>query len=72
MAPSVPPLTEMSLSVKPTGASLKLKLTVAVIPPPSKAGDALSRVMVTVGAAVSMAIAGVAPAPPSLPAASVY
>ena len=57
-----------SAALKPTGVSLKLKLMVAVCP-------ALSvlalLVMVSVGATVSMLMAGVAPAAPLLPAASV-
>ena len=66
---SVPPLVMMSESVKPLGASLKAKVILAVSP----VTRALwSLVIVKVGAAVSNVSVGVMPAPPVLPAASVY
>ena len=64
----VPPVVVMSLAAKPVGASLKVKVMVAVSP----ALTALALlVIVRVGASVSMLIVGVVPAPPLLPAASV-
>ena len=61
-------LKTMSVALKSTGASLKLKLSVAVWPLLS---FARLLVIASVGATVSMLIAGDAPAPPRLPAASV-
>jgi hypothetical protein len=68
IAPSVPPVVVMSLSVNPVGASLKLKVTVAVSPDLTVETPL---VMDNVGASVSMLIDGVVPAPPALPAVSV-
>ena len=65
---SVPPLVMMSESVKPLGASLKVKVMVAVWPA-IRLETAL--VMASVGAAVSNVSVGVVPARPVLPAASV-
>ena len=63
-----PPVVVMSLAAKPVGASLKVKVMVAVSP----ALTALALlVMARVGASVSILMVGVAPAPPLLPAASV-
>ena len=63
-----PPVVVMSLAAKPVGASLKVKVMVAVSP----ALRALALlVMANVGASVSILILGVVPAPPLLPAASV-
>ena len=65
--PSVPPVVVTSDAAKPVGASLKVKVTVAVSP----ALRALALlVMARVGAKVSMLMLGVVPAPPLLPAAS--
>ena len=62
---SVPPVV---VGTPPLGASLKVKVMVAVSP----ALRALALlVIVRVGASVSMLIVGVVPAPPLLPAASV-
>ena len=66
MAPRVPRVT--SAAVNPVGASLKVKIMVAVAPAFKSAAD---DVMVTVGAMVSMMMTGVRPAAPLLPAASV-
>ena len=66
---SVPLLVTTSPAAKPVGASLKVKLMVAVSP--ALSADLLL-VMASVGARVSMAMVGVVPAPPLLPAASVY
>ena len=61
MLPSVPPVVVMSLSVNPTGDSLKVKVMVAVSPTLT----ALTLlVMTSVGARVSMLMLGVVPAPP--------
>ena len=65
----VPPMRVMSDSIKPTGASLNVKVIVAVWPA-IRLEAAL--VMARVGAAVSNVSVGVMPAPPVLPAASVY
>ena len=66
--PSVPPVVVTSDAAKPVGASLKVKVMVAVSP----ALTALALlVMARVGATVSILIVGVVPAPPLLPAASV-
>ena len=66
--PKVPPVTKTSAAANPVGASLKVKVMVAVSP----ALTALTLlVMASVGARVSMLMAGVVPAPPLLPAASV-
>ena len=63
-----PPVVVMSLAEKPVGASLKVKVMVAVWP----ALTALTLlVMASVGAKVSILMVGVVPAPPLLPAASV-
>ena len=63
-----PPVVVMSLAAKPVGASLKVKVMVAVSP----ALRALALlVIVRVGATVSILIVGVVPAPPLLPAVSV-
>ena len=64
---SVPPMVVMSLSANPTGASLKVKVMVAVCP---AIRLLTSLVMDSVGAKVSMLMLGVVPAPPLLPAAS--
>ena len=66
---SVPPLVMMSESVKPLGASLKVKVMLAVSPL-TRALRSLA--IVKVGAAVSNVSVGVVPARPVLPAASVY
>ena len=66
---SVPPLVMMSEAAKPLGASLKVKVMV-VVWPAIRLETAL--VITRVGAAVSKASVGVVPAPPVLPAASVY
>ena len=69
-APRLPPTTAMSPASKlPSGSSLKAKLISAVSPALS-AG--LLLVMSSVGATVSIFSAGVLPAAPALPAASVY
>ena len=66
--PSVPPVVVTSDAAKPVGASLKVKVMVAVSP----ALTALTLlVMASVGAEVSILMVGVAPAPPLLPVASV-
>ena len=68
IALKVPPVVTISLSIKPTGASLKVKVIVAVSP----ALTALALlVMAKVGARVSMLMLGVVPAPPLFVAASV-
>ena len=65
---NVPPVVVTSDAANPVGASLKVKVMVAVSP----ALRALALlVIVRVGASVSMLIVGVVPAPPLLPAASV-
>ena len=65
---SVPPLVVISESVKPLGASLKVKVMLAVSP----VTRALrSLVILKVGAAVSNVSVGVVAAPPVLPTASV-
>ena len=69
MAPSVPPVVVMSASANPIGASLKVKVIVAVSPAFTAA---TLLVMASVGASVSMLRIGDDPAPPALPAASVY
>ena len=66
---SAPPVVVTSAAVKPVGASEKVKVTVAVSPDLTAA---TLLVMASVGARVSMVIVGVVPAPPLLPAASVY
>ena len=65
---TLPPLTEISPTVKLLVASLKVNVIAAVSPTFSAAA---LLVMLRVGARVSMPIAGVVPAPPPLPAASV-
>ena len=65
---TLPALALISPSAKPTGASLKVKLNVAVSPLLSWAW---LLVMASAGARVSMLIVGLLPAPPALPAASV-
>ena len=65
---SVPPLVVMSEATKPVGASLKVKVMVAVSP---EMRLETSLVMARVGAAVSKVSVGVVAAPPVLPAASV-
>ena len=66
--PSVPPVVVTSDAAKPVGASLKVKVMVAVSP----ALTALTLLVIArVGAKVSILIVGVDPAPPLLPAASV-
>ena len=68
IAPNVPPVVTMSASTKPTGASLKVKVIVAVSP----ALTALALLVIAnVGARVSMLMLGVVPAPPVFVAASV-
>ena len=63
-----PPVVVMSLAAKPVGASLKVKVMLAVSP----ALRALTLLVIArVGASVSMLMLGVVPAPPLLPAASV-
>ena len=65
---SVPPETTTSALLKLLpGSSLNLKLICALRPTPSKL---LSLLIATVGASVSTLKMGVAPAPPTLPAAS--
>ena len=64
----VPLVTATSLTVKPTGASVNVKVSVAV-PPVSKVE--LLAVINTSGALVSKLSEGVAPALPGLPAVSV-
>ena len=65
---NVPPVVVTSDAAKPVGASLKVKVIVAVSP----ALRALALlVIVRVGASVSILMVGVVPAPPLLPAASV-
>ena len=66
--PSVPPVVVTSDAAKPVGASLKVKVMVAVWP---DARVVALLVMARVGASVSMLMLGVVPAPPLLPAASV-
>ena len=67
MAPRVPRVA--AAAVNPVGASLlKVKVMVAVAPAFKSEADEM---MVTVGATVSMVMAGVRPAKPALPAASV-
>ena len=66
MAPRVPRVA--ATAEKAGGTSVKVKVMVAVAPAfKSEADD----VMVTVGATVSMLMAGDDPAPPGLPTASV-
>ena len=68
IALKVPPVVTMSVSRKPMGASLNVKVMVAVSP----ALTALALlVMANVGATVSMLMLGVVPATPALEAASV-
>ena len=68
MALKVPPVVTMSLSTKPTGVSLKVKVIVAVSP----ALRVLTLLVIArVGARVSMLMLGVVPAPPVFVAASV-
>ena len=64
----VPPMRVMSDSIKPTGASLNVKVIVAVWP---AIRLETPLVIARVGAAVSKESVGVVPAPPALPAASV-
>ena len=66
--PSVPPVVVTSDAAKPVGASLKVKVMVAVWPVTRVAA---LLVIARVGASVSMLMVGVVPAPPLLPAASV-
>ena len=66
--PSVPLLTRTSASENPLGASLKVKLINAVAPAFTRFVLAL---MSRVGASVSIAISGVVPLLPVLPAGSV-
>ena len=69
IAPSVPPVKLTSLLTKlEPGSSLKLKVMVAVWPDLSAA---VLLVIASVGATVSIAIAGVGAAAPRLPATSV-
>ena len=68
MGERVPPKTVMSPSAKPVGASVKVKVMVAVSP---ALRELLSLVIDRVGAWVSKVSDGVVPAPPLLPAASV-
>ena len=68
IAPSVPPVVVMSASVNPVGASLKLKVTVAVSPDLTVETPL---VIDTEGPRVLILIDGVVPAPPELPAVSV-
>ena len=69
IVPSVPPLICRSLTVKlDPGSKVKLKLSVAISPILSVLR---SLVIVTAGVTVVTCSAGVKPAPPSLPAASV-
>ena len=63
-----PPVVVVSLAAKPVGASLKVKVMVAVWP---VARVEALLVIARVGASVSILIVGVVPAPPLLPAASV-
>ena len=70
---SVPPVAETSARVKPTGASLKVKVAVAVSPTVSEVSEIDTE---TVGAVVSIGVVltaklALAPAAPVLPAASV-
>ena len=68
IALKVPPVVTMSLSIKPTGASLKVKVTAEVSP----AFRVLTLLVIAkVGAKVSMLMLGVVPAPPVFVAASV-
>ena len=67
-APSVPPLTTMSLASKPLGSSLKSKLITAVLPALT---TGTLEVIDSVGASVSIAISGVSASAPVLPAGSV-
>ena len=67
-ARSVPPVAVTSSAANPLGASLKVNVMVAGTLAPNN--EALL-VMASVGASVSMLTAGVVPAPPLLPAASV-
>ena len=65
----MPPVVTTSPASKPVGASLKLKVMTAVCP----AFRALALLVIaSVGATMSMLIAGVVPAAPLLPAKSVY
>ena len=66
--PSVPPVVVTSDAANPVGASLKVKVMVAVWP--DARVEALL-VIARVGAKVSILIVGVVPAPPLLPTASV-
>ena len=67
-ADNVPPSVLTSAASKPVGASLKVKVIVEVAP---DLRVATPLVIATAGARVSMVSAGVVPAPPLLPAASV-
>ena len=64
----MPPVVVTSDAAKPVGASLKVKVMVAVSPILSAA---TLLVIASVGASVSMLMVGVVPEPPLLPAASV-
>ena len=67
-----PPVVVMSARTKLlTGSSLKVKVMVAVCPTFRVAPLTRLLDIARVGATVSMAMTGVAPAPPELPAASV-
>ena len=71
---SVPPLVVMSEAAKPLGASLKVKVMVAVWPAIRlETSLVIARVGAVVSAnVVSKLIDGLVPAPPVLPTASVY
>ena len=64
----VPLAVAISLSENPVGSFVKVKVMPATSPILT---DDLEVEMITEGAEVSMVMAGVAPAPPALPAASV-
>ena len=64
---NAPPVVVTSDAAKPVGASLKVKVMVAVSPILSAA---TLLVIASVGASVSMLMVGAVPAPPLLPAAS--
>ena len=69
MAPRVPPVVVTSPAAKLLpGSSLKVKVMAALWPALTAA---TSLVIASVGASVSMLMAGVVPAPPMLPAVSV-
>ena len=64
----VPPVVTTSLAINPVGASLNVKVTVAVSPILTAV---TLLVIAKVGASVSMLMLGVLPAPPVLVAVSV-